>query len=96
MPHKSFVPFCEPGRLVIYSLNIFMNCDSTRNSVQGLQSVILLINDTSLFSSEEPTENFGGELLSSDKYANFTEYKGNKTSHHFAIKVSYDKNSYYQ
>ena len=24
-----------------------MNCDSTRNSVQGLQSVILLINDTS-------------------------------------------------
>ena len=27
-----------------------MNCDSTRNSVQGLQSVILLINDTSSFS----------------------------------------------
>ena len=27
-----------------------MNCDSTRNSVQGLQSVILLINDTSLLS----------------------------------------------
>ncbi|KAL9954447.1 hypothetical protein ACROYT_G041988 [Oculina patagonica] len=26
------------------------------------------------------------ELLSSDKYRNFTEYKGNKTSHHFAIK----------
>ena len=24
-----------------------MNCNSTRNSVQGLQSVILLINDTS-------------------------------------------------
>ena len=30
----------------IYSLNIFMDCNSTRNSVQGLQSVILLINDT--------------------------------------------------
>ena len=28
-----------------------MNCDSTRNSVQGLQSVILLINDTSSSSS---------------------------------------------
>ena len=27
------------------------------------------------------------ELLSSDKYRNFGEYKGNKTSHHFAIKV---------
>ncbi|KAL9953969.1 hypothetical protein ACROYT_G041453 [Oculina patagonica] len=26
------------------------------------------------------------ELLSSDKYRNFTEYKENKTSHHFAIK----------
>ena len=34
--------------VLVYSLNIFMNCDSTRNSVQGLQSVILLINDTSL------------------------------------------------
>ena len=36
------------------------------------------------------------ELLSTDKYGNFTKYKGNKTSHHFAIKVSYEKNSYYQ
>ncbi|XP_078351725.1 uncharacterized protein LOC144636394 [Oculina patagonica] len=26
------------------------------------------------------------ELLSSDKYRNFTEFKGNKTSHHFSIK----------
>ena len=37
-----------------------MNCDSTRNSVQGLQSVILLINDTSSsffrFSPERPNE----------------------------------------
>ncbi len=30
------------------------------------------------------------ELLSYDKYRNFTEYKGNKTSHHFAIKVRFD------
>ncbi|XP_078351944.1 uncharacterized protein LOC144636605 [Oculina patagonica] len=29
---------------------------------------------------------FWCELLSSDKYRNFTEYKENKTSHHFAIK----------
>ena len=27
------------------------------------------------------------ELLSSDKYRNSTEYKGNQSSHHFAIKV---------
>ena len=27
------------------------------------------------------------ELLSSDKFRNFTQYKGNKTSHHFSIKV---------
>ena len=27
------------------------------------------------------------ELLSSDKYRNSTEYKGNKSSHHFYIKV---------
>ena len=27
------------------------------------------------------------ELLSSDKYRNYTEYKGNQSSHHFAIKV---------
>ncbi len=27
------------------------------------------------------------ELLSSDKYRNFTEYKENKSSHHFAMKV---------
>ncbi|KAL9953697.1 hypothetical protein ACROYT_G041152 [Oculina patagonica] len=31
---------------------------------------------------------FWCELLSSDKYRNFTEYKGNRTSHHFAIKSS--------
>ena len=30
------------------------------------------------------------ELLSSDKYRNFTKYKGNKTSHHFSIKVRSD------
>ena len=27
------------------------------------------------------------ELLSSDKFRNSTEYKGNKSSHHFAIEV---------
>ena len=27
------------------------------------------------------------ELLSSDKYRNSTEYSGNKSSHHFAVKV---------
>ena len=34
------------------------------------------------------------ELLSSDKYRNFTEYKGNKTFHHFAIKVESFPRSY--
>ena len=33
------------------------------------------------------------ELLSSDKYRNSTEYQGNKSSHHFAIKVGNTENT---
>ena len=55
-----------------------MNCDSTRNSVQGLQSVILLINDTSSTSSEHnPNPNHGSEVL-----RELVEFKGNARMSH--------------
>ena len=40
-----------------------MNCDSTRNSVQGLQSVILLINDTSSSSSSSSSRHAKVQVL---------------------------------